>query len=460
MLASIWSTRKAPSPVRHPSAAKSSPTVADLTRTQGVAQSTAAFAAGTPSPLALTSRSRNRPAARSPVPPVARILGGLLFLVVVGQRFALPVGSLQIPATLILALFAVVILVASGLVVHDQTRVIIFALALAACALASWLSVWVGGSLHLTSLIMLAACYVPWLFRAPDRVGRVQGASWLADLFIKIMVVAAMVAIVQMGLQITGVWTFADPFATIPDKWLLADFNTLNPLSYGSPIIKSQSFVFLEPSFLSQFLALGCILAMLRRAQIWLILILVVAIFCTYSGTGILLLAVGLFVIMIRTPRALRPSLVVLGCIAACALMLSPFAEPLLSRTAEVSNSESSWSLRFVAPYQQVAGGLAHEPIRYLTGAGPGAADRLLESASDGDGLAVVYTIAPKLIFEYGLIASSLFLLFLGLVLFRRPPWPVLPTALLVMIGLLSGSLLQPHTLVIVWLLSAAWSPE
>ena len=124
------------------------------------------------------------------------------------------------------------------------------------------------------------------------------------------------------------------------------------------------------------------------------------------------------------------------------------------------SNSASSLSLRFVLPYDQVAQGLSEDPGRYLVGAGPGSAERLLENARQGTGLAVVYTIAPKVIFEYGVPAGVLFLIFLGCCLFRGPPHRVVPGALVVMLGLLSGSLLQPHTLLVAWLLSVVWSRD
>jgi hypothetical protein len=180
--------------------------------------------------------------------------------------------------------------------------------------------------------------------------------------------------------------------------------------------------------------------------------------FCTYSGTGIVLFAVGLMVVLVRAPRAIRPSMVAIGAVGIAALLLSPYAEPLLDRTDEASDSSSSLSLRFVAPYQQVASGLEQEPWRYLIGSGPGASERVLESARDGSGLAVVYTIIPKVIFEYGFLAGSLFLTFLAVALFRRPPAPIVPLALAVMLALLSGSLLQPHTILLAWLLSAVWA--
>ena len=53
--------------------------------------------------------------------------------------------------------------------------------------------------------------------------------------------------------------------------------------------------------------------------------------------------------------------------------------------------------------------------------------------------------------------AAVLFIAFLLLSVLRGPPLPVLPTSMLFMIFFLSGSLLQPHTVVFAWLLTSLW---
>ena len=384
-----------------------------------------------------------------------------MVLVIVGQRFALPIGDEGVSVTLVLALIAVLILVVSGGLTHDLTRVGLFLLATAACGLTAWLHTLSGDAVSTNSFFLLLVIYVPWLFRVPDDRGRQIGAKWLVGLYLRVMVAIGVIAIVQMVVQVLGFWTYIDPIQeVVPSQWLLANYNTNNPTEYASPIIKSQAFVFLEPSFLSQFLGLALIIGILRRAPLWQLALLGVAMFCTYSGTGIVLFAVGLMVVLVRAPRTIRPSMVVIGAVGIAALLLSPYAEPLLNRTGEATDSSSSLSLRFVAPYQEVAAGLEEEPRRYLIGAGPGASERVLESAREGSGLAVVYTIIPKVIFEYGVIAGTLFLTFLAVALFRRPPAPIVPLALAVMLALLSGSLLQPHTILLAWLLSPVWARE
>jgi hypothetical protein len=61
--------------------------------------------------------------------------------------------------------------------------------------------------------------------------------------------------------------------------------------------------------------------------------------------------------------------------------------------------------------------------------------------------------------FEYGLVAAFLFIAFLLISIMRGPPLPVLPTCIVIMIFFLSGSLLQPHTIILAWLLTSVWGP-
>jgi hypothetical protein len=148
----------------------------------------------------------------------------------------------------------------------------------------------------------------------------------------------------------------------------------------------------------------------------------------------------------------------VAGVVGLAVLFSTPAADILLDRRTETSQSGSSGSLRFVQPYTEVGKGLSKDATRYVVGAGPGASDRLLESNRlNKAGGAVVYAIAPKLAFEYGLIGATIFVGFLLLSIYRGPPLPVLPTVVTFMIFFLSGSLLQPHTIVLAWLLTSIW---
>ncbi len=180
----------------------------------------------------------------------------------------------------------------------------------------------------------------------------------------------------------------------------------------------------------------------------------------TLSGTGILLLVVGITLLFILVPNRIKPSYLVAGVVGLAIVFSTPAANILLDRRDETSQQGSSGYIRFVQPFTEVSDGLSKDASRYVVGAGAGASDRLLESSAKGQqGAAVVYGIAPKMAFEYGLIAAFLFVAFLLISILRGPPLPVLPMSVIIMIFFLSGSLLQPHTIVLAWMLTSLWGP-
>jgi hypothetical protein len=277
--------------------------------------------------------------------------------------------------------------------------------------------------------------------------------------FVRLMVVTAVIGGLQMLAQLLLGWRYEDYLASwLPSEFLVVNFNTANQIAYDNPIVKANAFYFLEPSFLCQFCALALIISLLLRAPAWQPLLLGLGMAATLSGTGILLLVGGVIVLFLRVPSRIKPSYLIAGILGLIIIFQTPAAGILLDRRSEASQQNSSGSLRFVQPYTEVAAGLAEDPDRYLVGAGAGSSERLLESTrGGGQGVAVVYSIAPKLGFEYGLIAAVIFVVFLLVSILRGPPVPALPSSIIVMIFFLSGSLLQPHTILTAWLLTSIW---
>jgi hypothetical protein len=94
--------------------------------------------------------------------------------------------------------------------------------------------------------------------------------------------------------QVFGLWAYEDYLKTfVPAQFLAQGYNTSFPMEYGSSIVKANAFVFLEPSFLSQFLALALVVGVIVRVRSWQLLVLALGMASTLSGTGILLLVVG-----------------------------------------------------------------------------------------------------------------------------------------------------------------------
>jgi hypothetical protein len=386
----------------------------------------------------------------------------LLVLLLVLQRFVVPIGSTPIPLVLPVAYAAVALLLVAGHLVIDRLRLELFVIALGLCTAATVLAAMRGANpLSVTSLGMLCAVYLVWVLRAAP--GHRDALVHVGRSFVRAMLVLAGIGVAQLTMQFSGLWQYQDYIGEfVPPDFIAGTYNTNVPLAFGSAIHKANAFVFLEPSYLSQFAALAAIVAVVLRAPAWQILLLLCGVFSAVSGTGILLLLAGGVLVLFRASHLVRPAhIVALGALAV-GVLLSPVAPLLLSRVDEPGQVGSSGYLRFVQPYQEVAQGLQDAPLRYLLGAGTGSVERLLASGGRGEelGQAVVYTIVPKLVFEYGLIAGGVFVLFILVAVLERGAWRVVPGSLVVMTFLLSGALLQPHTSFLVWILAVVWTGQ
>lgn len=382
----------------------------------------------------------------------------VLVLLVVTQRLALPVAGLAVPLALPLGLGLAALLLVTRSAQWDRSRVELYALAAPACVAAALVSTTLAPAGTVTSLVLLLVIYLPWLLRAAPELAPL--GEEVAALFVRLMLVLAAVGVVQLLAQYAGLWSYSDLVRRfVPAPLVYEGFNNSIPLSYGSSVYKSAAFVFLEPSFFSQSCALAVLVALVRRAPVWQLVVLVAGLASAVSGTGVLLLGVGGVVVLLRARHLVGPAHLLTAAALVVAVLLSPVGRLLLARSTETSEQGSSGYLRFVQPYVEVAAGLDGGPLRYLVGAGPGTAERLLTSGRGGVlGEFVVYGIVPKLVFEYGLLAASLVVLLLLVTLVERARGLVLPTALVVFLFVLSGSLLQPHTLYLAWLLGPLWA--
>lgn len=422
-----------------------------------------------PSPDALASyeekADRLRLMEAMPVKPISerdrlyvlRVLRVLLFVVVVGQRILVPIGSFPISLSLVAAFVGIGLLRLRRGIQYNRVRSELYIAAGAVIVGCAWFTTWSGNNISVNSLLLLLVIYLPWVFCVSNQF--LDLVMPVLRFFVLLMVTIAIVGAAQMVAQVVLGWQYQDFLAElVSPTWLEQGYNTANEISFTNPILKANAFVFLEPSFLSQFCALALIVSLLIRAPAWQPLVLGIGMAATLSGTGILLLVLGISMLFVLVPNRIRPSYLIAGIVGLAIVFSTPAADILLDRRSETSQSGSSGSLRFVQPYTEVSKGLAEEPSRYVVGAGPGASDRLLESsAKDGQGEAVVYAIAPKLAFEYGLVGAVLFVAFLLVSILRGPPLPVLPTSVVFMIFFLSGSLLQPHTVILAWLLTSIW---
>lgn len=381
-------------------------------------------------------------------------LAVMMTSVTVLQRLAVPFGG-GVSFALVVVLAGVVYLLLSGALVEDRLRAGLYLLATALSLLAAASAFALGREGSLSSVLLLVVLYAPFAYVLRPELGGVYPR--LLDFFCGLMVICAVLSLGQWVAQVAG-WQYSDPLRVLPERLVLQGYNTTYPLEFGSEIEKSNGFVFLEPSFCSQFLALAAIVQLVRGGHRWRVLLFVAGIIPTVSGTGLLLLALGLVVLSLRRGPLWSFALLGASVIVTAAVAFSPWGELFAARAAEARTSESSVSLRSVDPYQRAYAQLGADNLSPFIGGGPGLVEREADDHFLRTDLSVAFPVIPKLIAEYGLIAGTSFVLFAVVALWSGAPSPTIAASVLLMYLALSGSLLQPHTVYLGYLLTSLFA--
>ncbi|MBL7498560.1 hypothetical protein I6A84_40955 [Frankia sp. CNm7] len=373
-----------------------------------------------------------------------RMLTILLACEIFLQRIMVPMGGTGVPIVLPILFVGSALLLARGALRTHLVRTRAYLVAMAVCAFAAFVSFSRGEpNSSVNSLLLLLATYAPFclgLARAHSTVVLPR----LLDRFVIMTSILAGLAVLQFAIQLAG-WTYTDIIEDIvPPNFLAENFNTSYPVRYGSDLYKSNAFIGLEPSFTSQFLAVGLVVSVLRRTTWWRVLLFILAILSTVSGTGILLLGVASVLLAIHKGLKFTLSALAVVGILAGILSFTPAAKIFADRATETSSSESSGNLRFVTPYERTYDNLADSPQRTLFGNGPGWSDRDAAEYFARTQLPLNYALLPKLLLEYGVIAGLAFLTFLATAFVRGSPSFVLSGTLLFFYVVLSSSLLNP----------------
>jgi len=384
------------------------------------------------------------------------VLKAMVTAAIVLQRFAVPLGSEQVSFVLVAEIALLGVLFVRGELLLERKRTLWYLIAVAACLAAAAIASDSGDGSSLPSILLLIAMYAPFCLTLTPSLRRLYRP--VLEFFTALMAIVAVVAVLQMLLQLAG-WSYSDPLASVPSDVLAQGYNTAYPLEYGSAIVKSNAFVFLEPSFLSQFLALAFIVELTTGARLWRLLLYFGAMLTTVSGTGVILLVFGLVIWLFKRADT-RPVLFLVPFVVAVGVTLATPVGTLFSTriSGEGSTQTSSSNARFVQPYERVYDDLNQSVPHSVVGRGPGFAERDADEVFVQQGIPIVYPVVPKLTFEYGLFAGLLFAGFIVFAFLNRTPSIVIASSALLMHFLLSGSLLQAHTLYLCYILTSLFA--
>lgn len=366
--------------------------------------------------------------ARGTLPALVLVLVAVTLL----QRFAVPAMGSLLGIGFVLALVVSAWGALSGRFVVEPAR---FALcSLAAAGLLTALALGNGGFSGF-SLVMLALLYLPFLLVVPLTRAQYRHLLWW---FQALALIVAGFGVLQLALQLVGAGAWIFPFdRLLPAAFFIPDFNRVIP--FGPGLVKSTGLWLLEPSLLSQLLAVAILVELRTFGRCRALALLGLGLFVSFSGTGLVLLAVFLPLVLIE--RGHGAWLAALPPLAL--LVVWPLADTFpisffLDRLGEFAHPQASGSMRFFGPWWAAADVFAGRPDLLLTGVGPGG---MADAVWHFD-YAVQDSSWLKLIVEYGLIGGLPFAVFYGYCLFAGTPDRLLAAALLFQVLFLGGFLL------------------
>jgi hypothetical protein len=348
-------------------------------------------------------------AAQRYAPPRARTLVlALLLVVLLGQRLGVPISEAQqIPAALLLATGLLALGLLTGAFVLDRQRVLLYLTSMTILTLLTVVSLARQQDPSVLSVFFVIALYALATVRAS--VLEADEVRSLLDSYVRIMSVLAVIGIVHAGVQYLGI-PYDDWFArVVPEPFIIQGYNTGDPIVWDSPIYRTNGVVFLEPSFFSYFLGIAVVVALYRGHSVWIVSLLMVAIVPTLAGNGLVVVAAGIVALALGRHRRNLLVLVVPAGAAVLLALATPLAAHFMNRVTEVSNPDSSSSMRLVQPYEMLWPAWLDDPVSLLLGNGAGSATDIVAASSVPGVLAPVL---PKVFFEYGVIGAMAFLVF------------------------------------------------
>jgi hypothetical protein len=296
-----------------------------------------------------------------------------------------------------------------------------------------------------SALLLLLVLHLPYAFQLEGS----GDPSVHHHRFLNLALFLCFAGVLQYLAQFVIGLRYAYPIEHFAKAYITHGYNSLNPLGYGSPIMKANGVFMLEPSYFSQLLATGFAIEAAGPQRIWRLICFCVGFVVSYSGTGLLMMAVTLPTLVIVYKRY---SLLVFLILAAIVLVVvGDFIglDIFTGRATEFSQTGTSGYQRYVGPVLMFDQYLLTSVQRSLFGLGAGMMMRMTP--------APIYHFAEtgwaKIILEFGLVGSIAYFGFLYLSIFRASQSIVLRVNLAVMTlmsGILDG---PPHGMILSLLL-------
>jgi hypothetical protein len=391
---------------------------------------------------------------------------GLVFAVLaltVFDRFGLRLtADWSLPAAIFAMYVLAAIMILTGTAEVNRSGALAFVAVVTAAGLSFLVNAWFEPRPYqsVTAWMLVVLSYAPFVVAlAPQAPGR-RLWRWSARLFANLAVVVALAGIAQFFMQFVfhPPWLF-DYTPLIPEAIRASgQWNTVNPVSNWVQAdgywIKANGFFLREASMFSLLLAFGIVGELTLGARRWALAAMAAGLVLSYSGSGLLCLAIAL-----AFPLGRQTVMRGLGLAACAALLVLALGDALnlgytVNRLAEFGSERSSAYCRFVHPAVVVLQGLGTDAWSALLGHGPGSMTRMGATCVD-----LHQPTYGKLLFEYGLVGALAF----GALILQALNRSGAPLRIRVALGVtwifIGGNLVSSEVIAALYLLCAMWPP-
>lgn len=271
------------------------------------------------------------------------------------------------------------------------------------------------GTFSLNSLLMLALLHIPYVLVV---VRGDELAPKVLTFFLHIARLLAVLAIAQYFLQGFIDKAYLYPIDNlIPQQFVVQGFNAQGTINYHSTQIRATGMFMLEPSFLTQFLAVAIVAESVTNRRLWPLALYGVGILVAHAGTGILILLICMPLVVIIHRRWDLLALGVIGVAGVFAFGELLNLDFITSRAGEFDDPNSSGFARFVGGFYMFDQMLWPDLNRALFGYGAGAfmdyAHLFKTEVADMP--------MTKMMFEFGLVGAVTYFGFIASCLFSSP---------------------------------------
>lgn len=380
---------------------------------------------------------------------IARAGVVLGFLAIAVQRFGVTTsdgGSIQL-TTLVLVVTLLWALMRVRMQVSPSS-LLLYLLLLAIAVTTSVVALNGNYKVSLTSLLFFLVTYTVIVTTGRHRTPTGVGQDFFRGAVAAIKL-GAVLGVAQYVLQKLG-GGFIDPMQMLPQQILRGGFNTYYQLQTGG--FKPNGVIFLEPSLLSLYCAIGLVYMLERlfrsgegtkRGNVLWIVVLLAGLAVSASASGFIVLGAAAIPVLLSIKR--NRWLVILLMVGVGIAALGGAFNATITKAMEGFTGDTSSALRLTLPYDLLGPYWTQHP---LLGWGPGATATMLDNI-DIRGLQA--TTSLKMLIEYGLIATIVLVVAISRAIWRSGA-PAAIIAAVVAAWLLPAESLLNSTLVLLML--------